>query len=60
MSAGGPIHRLASEVSYLPQLSFGLIGDPARTRRRSVVEVHPVGEGVGGQQVLDYDTGRHW
>ncbi|SRR6266702_2501574 len=60
MSAGGPIHHWESEVSYLPQVSHGPVGDQARTQRRSIVGVHPVGEDVGGQPVLDYDSGRRW
>ena len=60
MLASRPIHHKVSEVSYLPRVSHGLMGDYPRTQRRSVVGVHAVGGDVGGQPVLDYNLGRYW
>ena len=56
MSANRPIS--SGEGTYNPLQ--GLVGGQGGTQRRSVVGVHPVCGHVGGQPVLDYNSGRRW
>lgn len=47
------------EGTYHPRL-HGLVGGQGGTQRQSVVGVRPVCEHVGGQPVLDYNSGQRW